>query len=131
VANNLAFLEIDLTDPDFHRLALQNSRATLAKYPELLDEAVAAREIVTCDTARLARALSALSSGSMLNWEILREGDVDSGSGTISKRSSGPSALPGVLPNPAPARHSLRSPPANAPNERPKFTCKLLKSRLP
>ena len=76
MANSLAFLEIDLTDPDFHRLALANSRSMLAGYAALLDEAVAAGEIVACDTARLARALSALSSGSMLSWAILREGTV-------------------------------------------------------
>lgn len=76
LANNLAFLEIDLTDPDFHRLALENSRSTLAGYRALLDEAVAAGEIVRCDTARLARSLSAMCCGSMLNWAVLREGTV-------------------------------------------------------
>jgi len=76
LANSLAFLEIDLTDPDFHRLALENSRNMLAEYRALLDEAVAAGEIVRCNTTRLARALSALSSGSLLSWAILREGSV-------------------------------------------------------
>ncbi|MBZ5617165.1 MAG: TetR/AcrR family transcriptional regulator [Acidobacteriia bacterium] len=76
MANSLAFLEIDLTDPDFHRLAWENSRSMLAGYRALLDEAVAAREIVPCDTARLARALSALCGGSLLSWAILREGTV-------------------------------------------------------
>ena len=76
LANNLAFLEIDLTDPDFHRLALQNSRQTLAGYRALLDDAVAAGEIAPCNTARMARALSATAGGSLLNWAILREGTV-------------------------------------------------------
>lgn len=76
MANSLAFLEIDLTDADFHRLALQNSRSTLAGYRALLDDAIAAGEIVPCDTARLARALGAMCSGSMLSWAILREGTV-------------------------------------------------------
>jgi hypothetical protein len=76
MANNLAFLEIDLTDPDFHRLALDGARATLAGYRALLDEAVKAGEIVRCDTGRVARALSAMCSGSMLSWAILREGTV-------------------------------------------------------
>ena len=74
LANNLAFLEIDLTDPEFHRLALQNSRQTLAGYRELLDDAVAAGEIARCNSARMARALSAMAGGSLLNWAILREG---------------------------------------------------------
>ena len=76
MANSLAFLEIDLTDPDFHRLALQNSRSTLAAYRTLLDEAIAAGELVPCDTARLARALGAISGGSMLSWAIHREGSL-------------------------------------------------------
>ena len=76
LANNLAFLEIDLTDPDFHRLALQNSRRTLAGYRRLLDEAVAAGELAGCDTRRMARALSAITGGSLLNWAILRQGKV-------------------------------------------------------
>lgn len=76
MANNLAFLELDLTDPDFHRLALQNSRAVLAGYRALLDEAVTAGEVIECDTTALSRALAAICSGSMLNWAILREGSV-------------------------------------------------------
>lgn len=77
MANNLAFLEIDLTDPDFHRLALKNSRATLAGYRALLNEAIAAGELIACDTARLARGLAAMSGGSMLSWAIHREGAVE------------------------------------------------------
>ncbi len=76
LANSLAFLEIDLTDPDFHRIALQNSKDMMAGYRALLDEAVAAGELVPCDTKRLVRALCALSSGSLLSWAILREGTV-------------------------------------------------------
>jgi AcrR family transcriptional regulator len=74
MANNLAFLEIDLTDPEFHKLALDGARATLAGYRALLNEAMKTGEIVPCDTARVARALSAMCGGSMLNWAILREG---------------------------------------------------------
>jgi len=77
LANSLAFLEIDLTDPDFHRLALEHARKSLAGYRALLDEAVAAGELVRCDTARLARALAAMAGGSMLQWAILREGEVN------------------------------------------------------
>ncbi len=76
MANSLAFLEIDLTDPDFHRLAMRNSHETLRGYRALLDEAVTAGELVPCDTARLARALAAMSGGSMLSWAILRQGKV-------------------------------------------------------
>jgi AcrR family transcriptional regulator len=76
LANSLAFLQIDLTDPDFHRLAIEHSRASEDGYRALLDEAVAAGELVRCDTARLARVIGALSGGSMLAWAIRREGSV-------------------------------------------------------
>ncbi len=74
MANSLAFLEMDLTDPDFHRLALRSSKAIVAGYRALLEDAVQAREIVSCDTARLAHAIQALASGSMLEWAIHGEG---------------------------------------------------------
>jgi len=74
LANHLAFLEIDLTDPDFHRLALENARRSIAGYKALLDGAVRAGELSRCNTGRLARAISSLAGGSLLNWAILREG---------------------------------------------------------
>ena len=76
LANGLAFLQMDLTDPDFHRLAVQHSRATEDGYRALLDDAVAAGELVRCDTTRLARVIGALAGGSMLAWAIRREGPV-------------------------------------------------------
>jgi AcrR family transcriptional regulator len=76
LANSLAFLEIDLTDPDFHRLALENARRTLAGYKTLLDEAVRSGELARCNTARLARAISSMAGGSLLSWAILRDGEV-------------------------------------------------------
>ena len=76
LANNLAFLQIDLTDPDFRRLAVEHSLATEHGYRALLEEAVAAGELVRCNTARLARVIGALEGGSMLAWAIRREGPV-------------------------------------------------------
>jgi len=76
LANHLAFLQIDLVDPDFHRLALQYARATRADLKKLLDEAVKARELAPCDTTRLAFAVAGMMNGSLLQWAIDREGDV-------------------------------------------------------
>jgi AcrR family transcriptional regulator len=76
MANSLTFLQIHLTDPDFHRLAVESTRAIVAGLRKLLDEAVSARELVRCDTARLARVIDALRYGSMLTWAIHREGSV-------------------------------------------------------
>lgn len=76
LANHLAFLQIDLSDPDFRGLALANHARVEAGYRALLDDAVAAGEVVPCDTARVARAVSAVAGGSLIAWAIVRAGDV-------------------------------------------------------
>ena len=76
LANNLAFFQIDLSDPEFHALALEYSRRVRAGYRALLDEAVRAGELDACDTAALASALQGVAAGSLLNWAIHREGPV-------------------------------------------------------
>lgn len=77
LANGLAFLQLDVGDPDFHRLAVKNSRRLQAGYKALLDDAVTAGELGTCDTARLARAVGAVSGGSLIVWAIMREGSAE------------------------------------------------------
>ena len=77
MSNHLAFLQTDLSDPDFHAVMLENSRRIIAGYRKLLDEAVAARELVACDTARLARAVDAVAGGSLIGWAVYREGTAD------------------------------------------------------
>ena len=76
MANSLAFMHIHLTDREFHRLAVESTRAVLAGFKKLLDEAVAKGELVRCDTARLARVIDGLRYGSMLTWAIHRQGTV-------------------------------------------------------
>lgn len=74
MANHLAFLQIDLRDPDFYRLMLENSTRILAGYKALLDDAMAAGELEKCDTRRLARAVGSMAGGSLISWAVLREG---------------------------------------------------------
>ena len=74
LANNLAFFQIDLSDPEFHRLALEHSRRVRAGYRALLDEAMEAGELRSCDTEALASALQGIAAGSLLNWAIHRTG---------------------------------------------------------
>jgi len=78
ISNTLAFLQIDLTDPEFHRLALRSSGAIHAGIRALVKDAVAAGELVRCHPDRLAHALQAAMNGSLLNWAIHREGTVES-----------------------------------------------------
>jgi AcrR family transcriptional regulator len=75
LANSLAFLEMDLADPEFHRLALDHARQFRAQLRAMLEEAMNAGELRRCPAARLANTLQSLVGGSMLNWAIHREGN--------------------------------------------------------
>ena len=77
MANHLAFLQIDLSDPDFYRLMLENSTRILAGYKALLDEAIAVGQLVPCDTRRLAAAVGAMAGGSLIAWAVMREGTAE------------------------------------------------------
>jgi len=77
LANSLAFLQIDISDPDFHKHTLEMSKKHLAGYRALLKEAIAAGELKPHDTARMARAINAMSGGSLIAWAILREGTAE------------------------------------------------------
>jgi AcrR family transcriptional regulator len=74
VANHLSFLQMDLSDPDFHRLMVISSRKTLEGYRRLLREAVDAGELVECDIERLARAITAICGGSLIQWAVFKRG---------------------------------------------------------
>ena len=76
LANHLAFLQIDLSDPEFHALALENHMANLRGYQALIEDAIAAGELEPCDPERLARTLAAVSGGSLIAWAIERRGNV-------------------------------------------------------
>lgn len=76
LSNQLAFLQIDLTDPEFHRHALAHARAMRSEITRLLDEAVATGELVRTDTARLARAVQGAYNGALVTWAVYREGSV-------------------------------------------------------
>jgi len=76
LSNSLAFLQMDLVDPEFHKHALAHSRAMRSEIARLLDEAVAAGELQECDTRKLARAVQSLLGGSMLQWAIDRDSTV-------------------------------------------------------
>jgi AcrR family transcriptional regulator len=74
LANHLAFLEMDLADRDFHRLALAHARQFRAELRALLEEAVRTGDLRKCPVGRLAAAVQAIIGGSLLNWAIHREG---------------------------------------------------------
>lgn len=74
LANNLAFFQMDIADPEFHRLAREHARQFREGLRAMLDEAVHAGELRRCATARLANAVQGLIGGSLMNWAIHREG---------------------------------------------------------
>ena len=75
LARSLAYLQIDLTDPDFRPHLLTQARATRAGLRSLIEAAVAAREIApNADPRALARTIETVVSGSLLTWAIYRQG---------------------------------------------------------
>ena len=75
LARNLAYLHIDLTDPDFRRHLVKQARATRAALRRLVEAAVQARELArNVKPAQLARTIEATLSGSMLTWAFYQQG---------------------------------------------------------
>jgi AcrR family transcriptional regulator len=75
VARNLAYLQIDLTDPDFRRHLVKQARATRAALRQLVQAAVQAGELArNVQPAQLARTIEATLSGSMLTWAFYQQG---------------------------------------------------------
>jgi len=75
LAHHLAYLQIDLTDPDLRRHLRTMARATRDALEALLAEAIAAGELARAtDTAALARAVQVTLSGSLMTWAHYQEG---------------------------------------------------------
>jgi AcrR family transcriptional regulator len=74
VAHNLAFLQLDLDDFEFHRHALAGSKGFRRGLRNLVKDAIRARELMPCDASRLASALQAVLNGSLRAWVVHRQG---------------------------------------------------------
>ncbi|MBI2072389.1 MAG: TetR/AcrR family transcriptional regulator [Gemmatimonadetes bacterium] len=75
LAHHLGYLQIDLSDPAFHRHVKAQAQMTRRGIRELLDAAVAAGELrSSTDTASLARTVEAIVGGSLFAWAFYREG---------------------------------------------------------
>jgi AcrR family transcriptional regulator len=70
LANHLAFLQLDLSDPELRDEAAAHARAVQAHLRRLLDLAATLGELPPCDTATLAQALAAMHSGALLTWAV-------------------------------------------------------------
>ncbi|MGD0426753.1 MAG: helix-turn-helix domain-containing protein [Candidatus Acidiferrales bacterium] len=74
MANFLAYLQIDLIDPEFRAVLLRQFATMREETKKLLDDAIAARELRACDSGELARLVQQVNSGAMLDWTVYRKG---------------------------------------------------------
>jgi AcrR family transcriptional regulator len=74
MANFLAYLQIDLSDPEFRAVLLQQFMTMREETQKLLDDAIAARELKACDSGEVARLVQQVNSGAMLDWAVYRKG---------------------------------------------------------
>lgn len=74
MANHLAYLQLDLTDPVMHRNFLALTREQYDLVAQLLEEAVAAGELRALDAPAMSRVLNSLVFGGLLAWSTFREG---------------------------------------------------------
>ncbi len=70
LANNLAFLYLDLTDPELGALAAEQSRLLRRRLRDLLREATAAGDVVDVDPGALADTLYTVYNGALVTWAI-------------------------------------------------------------
>ena len=75
LARNFAYLQIDLTDPDFRKHLAKQASATRQQLQKLIRAAIEERELVPeTNPKRLARTVEAIVSGSMLSWAFYQQG---------------------------------------------------------
>ncbi|HEX2218105.1 MAG TPA: helix-turn-helix domain-containing protein [Gemmatimonadales bacterium] len=78
LARNLAYLQIDLDDPDFRTRLAAQARVTREALLQLLREAVAAGELTRRTDARaLAGAIEVAMNGALFTWAFYREGTAE------------------------------------------------------
>ena len=74
-ARNFAYLQIDLTDPDFRKHIAKHAVASRLELQKLIKEAIDAKELVSgTNVKQLARTIEAVVGGSMLSWAFYQEG---------------------------------------------------------
>ena len=77
MANSVAFLQMDLSDPEFHERAAGSLRQMRLLVTALLDDAVRLDELpAATDTAALATSVLNAYNGALISWAIFREGDL-------------------------------------------------------
>ena len=74
MANNLAFLQLDLADEEFRAEAVAFFAALRGHVSALLEQAIAAGELEGVDADALAETVHPAYNGALITWAVLREG---------------------------------------------------------
>ncbi|MET1032942.1 MAG: TetR family transcriptional regulator [Candidatus Saccharimonadales bacterium] len=77
-ANGQVFFYLALTDSETNDLLRQSMTESRVKIEQMLDEAVAAKELGPCDTNALALTLQSIYEGAITTWLVYQEGDIKS-----------------------------------------------------
>jgi AcrR family transcriptional regulator len=75
IANGLAFLFMQIGDPDFQAIAASSARQAIDAYKTMLDNAIEEGELSAAglDTHELAETIHSMTLGSLLMWAIYRD----------------------------------------------------------
>jgi AcrR family transcriptional regulator len=76
LSRHLAFLQLELGDPEFHQHTRRHADTMRREIRLLLEAAVDSGELEPCDTTRLADALYVGYNGALITWAILRRGSL-------------------------------------------------------
>lgn len=76
VANGLAFMLLEINDPDFHAISVASAKQAIDAYKVMLDNAIEVGELCEngLDTLDLAETVHSVTLGSLMMWVILRDG---------------------------------------------------------
>lgn len=77
IANNLAFLHLDLTDPELGAHAAKQSRRLRRAIARLVEEAIDSGEIEPADPSELADTLYTVYNGALVGWAIDGRGSLE------------------------------------------------------
>jgi AcrR family transcriptional regulator len=78
LAHHLAYLALELADPEFRPHVLDHARVAREQLRLLLDAAIVQGELRPCDTARLAQAIHVAYNGTLITWATFRDGPLAS-----------------------------------------------------
>jgi AcrR family transcriptional regulator len=121
LAHHLAWLQLDLTDPDFNRYAQAQARHTQRVLAGWIVEAVQRGELVEdTDPATLARLVQATIGGSLIAWAFFKKGPPAAWVRRDLEVLLLPYVRPAVAPNGAKARSPARAVASDKPRTKPR-----------